>query len=120
MAPSHKKPVRQLEWSARSLIDRQKIARFYSEEASHFIARAADEGIVAAARRILSRPLAYREGKRKGTRECVMRRFPFILVYRVTDTQVSIIRACPVPSAHKPAKVGSQNYEPDIHQTLEL
>ncbi|MFZ4537606.1 type II toxin-antitoxin system RelE/ParE family toxin [Propionivibrio sp.] len=87
-----KKTTRQLEWSKRSIADRKKIARFYSEEASLFIAQEADHEIIEAARRILRRPLSYREGKRSGTREYVMRRFPYILVYRVQATKVSILR----------------------------
>jgi plasmid stabilization system protein ParE len=91
--PSLRKlPTRRLEWSKRSIEDRVKIARFYSEEASLFIAQEADKEIIAAGDRILQRPLMYREGKRAGTRECVMRRFPYILVYRVHPTRVSIVR----------------------------
>ena len=92
MQRSHRKAARQLEWSKRSIADRKKIARFYSEEASLFIALEADLEIVAAARRVLRRPLAYREGKRAGTRECIMRRFPYILVYRIRPTTISIVR----------------------------
>lgn len=88
----HRKTTRQLEWSKRSIADRKKIARFYNEEASLFIAQEADREIVGAASRILRRPLAYREGKRSGTRECIMRRFPFILVYRIRTTKISIVR----------------------------
>lgn len=87
-----KKTARQLEWSKRSIADRKKIARFYSEEASLFIAREADHEIIEAAHRALRRPFSYREGKRSGTREYVMRRFPYILVYRVQTTRVSIVR----------------------------
>jgi plasmid stabilization system protein ParE len=35
--------------------------------------------------------LVYRPG-RKGTRECVMRRFPFILIYRIEPGKVRIVR----------------------------
>ena len=84
--------ARQLEWSKRSIDDRKKIARFYSEEASLFIANEADLRIVEAAHRALRRPFSYREGKRSGTREYVMRRFPYILVFRVQATKVSIVR----------------------------
>jgi plasmid stabilization system protein ParE len=73
-------------------MDRQRIARFYSDEASVFIAREADNEIVLAARRVLRCACAYREGKRAGTRECVMRRFPYILVYRVSPERVTILR----------------------------
>jgi addiction module RelE/StbE family toxin len=87
-----KKTTKLLEWSNRSIADRKKIARFYRDEASLFIAQEADREIVEAAVRILRRPLAYREGKRSGTRECVMRRFPYILIYRIRATKISVVR----------------------------
>lgn len=92
MQSLHKKTTKQLEWSERSIADRKKIARFYRDEASLFIAQEADREIVEAATRVLRRPLAYREGKRIGTRECVMRKFPYILVYLVCPTKISIVR----------------------------
>lgn len=92
MQSLHKKTAKQLEWSKRSISDRKKIARFYRDEASLFIAQEADREIMEAATRVLRRPLAYREGKRSGTRECVMRKFPYILVYRVRPAKISIVR----------------------------
>lgn len=92
MQSLHKKTKKQLEWSKRSIADRKKIARFYRDEASLYIAQEADREIVEAASRILRRPLVYREGKRSGTRECTMRKFPYILVYRVRATKISIVR----------------------------
>lgn len=83
---------RQLEWSRHSQADRQKIAEFYASEASPFIAEQALLSIKNATNRILKNPLNYREGKKSGTREYIMRRFPYIVIYRVSDTKVSIIR----------------------------
>jgi len=83
---------RQLEWSWRSQADRQKIAEFYASEASPFIAEQALLSIKNATNRILKNPLNYRDGKKAGTREYVMRRFPYIVIYRVSDTKVSIVR----------------------------
>jgi len=37
-------------------------------------------------------PLTIEKAKKSGTREYVMRRFPYIVIYRVTDTKVSIVR----------------------------
>ena len=34
----------------------------------------------------------YREGKKPGTREYVMRRFPYTLIYRVTAGKLTIVR----------------------------
>ncbi|MGZ5208004.1 MAG: type II toxin-antitoxin system RelE/ParE family toxin [Sulfuricurvum sp.] len=84
--------LRQLEWSRRAQADRQKIAEFYASEASPFIAEQALISIKNAANRILKNPLNYREGKKARTREYVMRRFPYIVIYQVSDTKISIIR----------------------------
>ena len=92
MTISPKRPGKQLNWSKRSITDREKIAQFYKEEASLFIAIEADKAIVGAATKIRNHPLAYRGGKKPGTREYVMRRFPYILMYRVTATKISIVR----------------------------
>jgi len=89
---SPKSSTRQLDWSAQSLADRKKIARFYAEEASFLVAIEADREIQQAAARVLRRPMGYREGKRTGTRECVIRRFPYILVYKVFEGRVFIVR----------------------------
>ncbi|HNC53284.1 MAG TPA: type II toxin-antitoxin system RelE/ParE family toxin [Accumulibacter sp.] len=37
-------------------------------------------------------PYHYREGKKQGTREYVMRRSPYIPVYRVQAEKISIVR----------------------------
>jgi len=76
----------------RSIADRKKIARFYSEETSLFIAKEAEHKITEAAQRVFRRPFSYRDGKRLGTREYVMRRFPYILVYQVQSAKISIVR----------------------------
>lgn len=83
---------KRLEWSRRSQTDRQKIAEFYAIEASPLIADEAMRAIWAAAHLAAKNPLNYRDGKKKGTREYIMRRFPYTLVYRVTTHKVIIVR----------------------------
>ena len=84
--------TKQLEWSKRSQRDRLKIVEFYAIEASPWVADEAARCILNAALAALKRPLHYREGKMAGTREYVMRRFPYTLVFRVTPTKVRIVR----------------------------
>ena len=84
-----KKP---LKWAKRAQIDRQRIAEFYTEEASEIVAYEALETIKSAASKIKANPLAYRTGKRSGTREMVMRRFPYVIVYRILPTRITILR----------------------------
>jgi toxin ParE1/3/4 len=84
--------IKRLEWSHRSQADRLKITEFYAIEASPMIAEQAAAAIQSAADAAARQPLNYREGKKPGTREYVMRRFPYILIYRVTDAKVTIVR----------------------------
>ena len=84
-----KKP---LEWTRRAQSDRQRIAEFYTEEASPLIAIEALAAIRSAADRVRKTPLAYRTGKRAGTRELVMRRFPYVLIYRIQPNSIVILR----------------------------
>ncbi len=83
--------IKPLEWSKRSLDDRDRIFIFYAETASLLVAQSAREGITAATKTLSRNPLAYRMGKR-GTREFIMRKFPYILIYRVYPAKVRIVR----------------------------
>ena len=83
---------RLLEWSGPAQRDQQNITRFYASEASIFIADEALLAIQAAGEQSRKSPLLYREGKRRGTREHVMRRFPYIIVFKVTPEKVIVLR----------------------------
>jgi toxin ParE1/3/4 len=74
------------------LNDRDHIARYYHEEASLLVAREADTAILRAASQICKASESFRTGVRKGTREYVMRRFPYTLIYRVSGETVTIVR----------------------------
>ena len=82
---------KRLEWSARAAHDLDLITEYYAEVASPGIARLAREFIQSAAVNIAARPVLHRIGKR-GTRECVLRKFPYTLIYRATGAQVRIVR----------------------------
>ena len=71
-----------LEWSKRARADLDRIYDYYLEAAPYDIAEQAVRAILEQARRMAELGLVYRPG-RKGTRECVMRRFLFILIYRI-------------------------------------
>lgn len=79
MPISQQRPEKRLKWSKRSIADREKIGAFYKEEASVFVALEADKSILAAAKKLKIDSLAFRVGHKAGTREYVMRRFPYIL-----------------------------------------
>ncbi len=83
-----KKP---LEWSKRAANDLASIIRFYAETASPSIAAMARETILKAAHRIDTDAVIHREGKR-GTRECVLKKFPYIVIYRIDSDSRKIVR----------------------------
>lgn len=80
-----------LDWSKRAINDVDGIFTFYSEAASIYTALNVREDIAKAARAIQKAPLSYRTGKR-GTREYVMKRYPFVVVYRVRATRIRVVR----------------------------
>jgi plasmid stabilization system protein ParE len=82
---------RRLDWSKRALADVDRIAGWYAETASPDVARLAVTAILNASRRLASGIAGYRPGK-AGTREYVMRRFPYALVYRETTAAIRIVR----------------------------
>jgi plasmid stabilization system protein ParE len=81
----------QLEWSKRSLADRERIFTYYWNSVSERLADEVEEAIVSRARNIASLKMVYRKGE-GSTRECVMRRFPFTLIYRIEPGKVRIVR----------------------------
>jgi toxin ParE1/3/4 len=80
-----------LEWSERARRDLLSIAHFYTETVSPTIAHKALTAIDLAALRLCSLPADYRLGK-DDTREYVMRRFPYTIIYRATAKQLRIVR----------------------------
>ena len=83
--------LRNFEWSRPAIKDREKIADYYIFVASELLAEEADQAIIDATQNIFAAPLSYREGI-KGTREYVMQRFPFTIIYRVTARSIRIVR----------------------------
>lgn len=84
-------PLKPLEWSKRSLADTDSIFIFHAEVASLPAASHVRAAIAQAARVLQENPLAFRPG-RSGTREFVMQRYPFTLVYRVYAGKIRIVR----------------------------
>lgn len=82
---------RPLDWSKRALADLDRIYDYYLEAAPHDIAEQAIEAIGAQARRIARLNLVYRPG-RNGTREAVVARFPYTIIYRIEPAKVRIVR----------------------------
>ncbi|MDP2823405.1 MAG: type II toxin-antitoxin system RelE/ParE family toxin [Sulfuritalea sp.] len=82
---------KRLEWTRRARGDLDTIFAYYAEVAPAAIAEQSIDAIRAQARKICRNPELYRRGKR-GTRECVMQRFPYTVVYRIHRDSVEILR----------------------------
>ncbi|MGQ0512156.1 MAG: type II toxin-antitoxin system RelE/ParE family toxin [Betaproteobacteria bacterium] len=84
--------ARPLSFTRRFEQDLERIEAWYCKTADERVADGAIDAIVAQAERIARLGLVFRRG-RKGTRECPLRRFPFLLVYRIDARSVQMLRA---------------------------
>jgi plasmid stabilization system protein ParE len=82
---------KRLDWSFRAEHDLAHIGEYYAQNASPMVARLAERAIREAVAKLVTLPAAHRPGKR-GTREYVMKRFPYTIIYRATANEVRIIR----------------------------
>ena len=83
---------KRLDYAARARRDIESIEAYYLEEASETVADRAVEAILTQAEKIAALDLKFRPGIRAGTRECVMTRFPYTLVYLSRAREVKIVR----------------------------
>jgi toxin ParE1/3/4 len=80
-----------LRWSAEAGADATRIQRYIA----HDSVRAAGEiraRLAEVAKRLLDQPQMGREGRIFGTRELVVTRSPYLLIYRVREDAVEILR----------------------------
>jgi plasmid stabilization system protein ParE len=82
---------RRLEWSFTAVADLRRITDFYAETAGMQISEKARVAIERSASSIAAGVVTYRKGRR-GTRECVLDKFPYIIIYRTTTNSVRIVR----------------------------
>jgi plasmid stabilization system protein ParE len=79
-----------LEWTTPAA-DELEAAQTYYHGLNPIAARTLARRIVEAARRLRERPQIGRPGLREGTREWVVARTPYVLVYRTTAQAVEIL-----------------------------
>ncbi|MBL8489261.1 MAG: type II toxin-antitoxin system RelE/ParE family toxin [Rhodocyclaceae bacterium] len=84
--------ARRLEFTRRALRDIEAIESYYIEEAGPEVADDAVDAILAQDGKLTAPIVEYRPGIRKGTREYVMTRFPYTLVYLSDAKTVTILR----------------------------
>lgn len=85
-------PKKRLEFAARARLDIEAIETYYLEEASEAVADRVVDAILTQAEKIAALDLVFRPGIREGTRECVMTRYPYTLVYVTKAREVRIAR----------------------------
>lgn len=83
---------KRLDYAARARRDIDAIEAYYLEEAGEIVADRAVDAILTQAEKIAALDLKFRPGIRADTRECVMTRFPYTLVYRSMAREVKIVR----------------------------
>ncbi len=85
-------PRKRLEFAAKARRDIEAIESYYLEEAGEKLAGQAVDAILTQAEKIAALDLKFRPGIRAGTRECVMTRFPYTLIYLSKAREVFILR----------------------------
>ena len=85
-------PGKRLEYAVRARRDLEAIEKYHLEIAGDVVADRIIDAILSQAEKIAALGLAFRPGIRQGTRECVMTRYPYTLVYRINPRRVDIVR----------------------------
>lgn len=83
---------KRLDYATRARRDIEAIEAYYLEAAGETVADRAVDAILSQAEKIAALDLKFRPGIRVGTRECVMTRFPYTLVYLSKAREVKIVR----------------------------
>jgi len=83
---------KRLDYAARARRDIEAIEAYYLEVAGETTAARIVDAILSQAEKIAALDLAFRPGIREGTRECVMQRYPYTLVYLTRAREVKIVR----------------------------
>ena len=81
---------KQLEWTERASEDVLAIYGYIAQD-NRPAAEAVIRHLIASAERLRSFPGLGRPGRRRGARELVLTRYPYLLVYRVRARKVSIV-----------------------------
>jgi plasmid stabilization system protein ParE len=83
-------PGKRLDYADRARRDLEAIEKHHLEVAGDVIADRIIDAIQSQAEKIAALGLMFRPGIRRGTRECVMTRYPYTLVYRIGPRRVEI------------------------------
>ncbi len=78
-------------WSGRAKRDLRNLVAYIAEDSVHG-AELVAERILSAAKHLAGMPGSGRPGRVPETRECVVHKAPYILVYRIVSGQVRLLR----------------------------
>ncbi|MFA6313618.1 MAG: type II toxin-antitoxin system RelE/ParE family toxin [Sterolibacterium sp.] len=85
-------PGKRLDYAARARRDLEGIEAYHLDLGGETLADRIIDAVLSQAEKIATLGLIFRPGIRHGTRECVMTRYPYTLVYRIGQRRVEIIR----------------------------
>ena len=85
-------PGKRLEYAVRSRRDLEAIEKYHLEVAGDVVADRIIDAIQSQAEKIAALGLMFRSAIRQGTRECMIPRYPYTLVYRIGPRRVEIAR----------------------------
>ena len=81
---------KQLEWTERASEDVLAIYSYIAQD-NRTAAESVVRHLISSGERLRHFPALGRPGRRKGTRELILTRYPYLLVYRVSTRKVSIV-----------------------------
>ena len=81
---------KRLEFTARAISNMENIEGHIAAD-NPVAARKVVDTIMAASRRLQAFPLLGRVGRNTGTRELVLERYPYTIVYRLTPTKIRVL-----------------------------
>jgi len=89
-------PGKRLEYAVRVRRDLEAMEKYHLEAAGDVVADRVIDAILSQAEKVAALGLMFRPGIRQGTRECVMTRYPYTLVYRIGPGG-ELLRSAPRP-----------------------
>lgn len=81
---------KRLEFSARAISNLENIEGHIAAD-NPVAARKVVDAVMTASRKLLAFPMLGREGRNSGTRELVLERYPYTIIYRLAATKIRVL-----------------------------
>jgi toxin ParE1/3/4 len=81
-----------IRWTEPAFADLSSICDYLQEHEGRPLARTVSQTVYRAAQSLSKFPMKGRTGREPGTRELVLRRYPYVVVYKVQSDSVHILR----------------------------